>query len=632
MNKKELKQKIIDANTAYRFGNAVMSDNEFDSLVEQFQSSSTKSEYDEFRNSLNEGISTAKVKHPFVMGSLDKLKYEAKADLLKFYEKYVKELNISAKVDGISCRLHYEDGKLTSASTRGNGEFGEDITDKIKYVKCVPQVLGTGKVSGVCKKIDIRGELVILKDDFAEMTGFANPRNACAGIMNRKEWTKDDVSKVTFVAYTILGPNFEKEEQFALLSAWKSFKVAWNMTFSSHYYFSDRKLDLAEELYKYATQDFEYETDGLVLCDRRYKNEAKYRPDACVAFKINQLTATTTLIDVEWDGPSKDGFYIPVAILEPVELGGSVIERAHLHNLDFIASKGLMYGSKIEILKSGDIIPKVIKVIDNPKGCTPIQYPIICKCCLNELIRDGVNLRCCNKNCANQVLRRITYFIKKLGVKHSAEATLDNFGIHTFKQLLEFVPDKKYKSEVTLYNEMLAKVFTRSKQELLAAMNFEGLSEKSINKIVEFYGFDNIEKGIYNGYPTGIGEATLSKFKESILENLDIVNKFINDSRYKFIEDTQKSPVNTIDIIGSVCFTGKLNTMSRNEAEKLASEHGYEVKGGVNKGLTYLVTNDPNSGSSKNRKAKELGTKVITEDDFLKLIKASEIETDLDSL
>ena len=163
-------------------------------------------------------------------------------------------------------------------------------------------------------------------------------------------------------------------------------------------------------------------------------------------------------------------------------------------------------------------------------------------------------------------------------------------------------------------------------------MNFEDLGEILINKIVDFYGYSNIEAGKpYIGLPSGVGELTLQKFKDKILENLGYVNMFINDSRYNYLELTgDKSRINPFVNNGmSVCFTGKLMTMSRAEASKKAEAAGYEVKNGVNKGLTYLVTNDTESGSSKNRKAKELGTKVISEKEFLKLIETTQMDLNL---
>lgn len=626
MNKDDIKNKIVSANSAYRSGTPIMSDQAFDDLCDEYQKLVSEDEWNAFRDSLHEV--KGKVKHPFVMGSLDKLKYEEPEIVKQFIDKYCSWLNVSAKVDGISCRLHYDNGQLTSATTRGNGEFGEDITDKIDFVKFVPERLGTGKLAAKYKDIDIRGELVILKDDFAKMSGYANARNACAGIMNRKDFNRKDVAYVSFIAYTILGKEFNKEEQFALLKAW-GFNTAWNETFRP-YYFKDKKLDVVEELFKYASQDFEYDTDGLVICDGHYKNEDKYRPDACKAFKINQLIAETTIVDVVWEGPSKNGVMVPVAILEPVELGGATISRCSLYNHDFICKMKLMYGSRVKLMRSGDVIPKIVEVLENDgKLLTTIEVPTECPICGSSLDFSGVNPKCVNPQCEDKLLHQTVDFIKRLGVKSASEATLEKFNIKNIPDLLTFRANPKYKSEVKLESELLSKVFSRSKQELLAAMNFEDLGETLINKIVDFYGYDNIEAGKpYVGLPPGVGELTLQKFKDKILENLEYVNKFINDSRYNYLEVTGNDSANILKNGMSVCFTGKLNTMSRNKASKLAEDNGFEVRGGVNKGLTYLVTNDPNSGSSKNRKAKELGTKVITEDEFLKLCNSSDSNLD----
>lgn len=622
MTVKELKEKIIAANKSYRAGTPIMEDYEFDELVERYQSQVSEAEYENFRDSLHEV--KGKVKHPYILGSLDKMKSEKPDEVIKWLQKNIKtSMNISAKIDGISCRCHYENGKLVSASTRGNGTFGEDLTDKIKYVK------GVQKSISIKDPIDIRGELVILKSDFDTLADeFANPRNATAGIMNRKDWNKDDIEKVSFVSYTILGTAYSKAEQFSILKNEK-FDVAWNCDLN------DVKFDatLIEKLVEYAQQTHDYETDGLVICDSSYRNEAKYRPDACRAFKINQQIATTRILDVAFDGPSPNGTHCPVAILEPVELGGATISRATLHNLDIIDSLGLKYGSVVKLLRSGDVIPKIVALVSNPEGSSNIVLPKVCNCCGSELVRDGVNLRCVNKQCKEQILEQLTSFVKKLGVKGAAKKMLEKFGIATFDDLLKFTPDRSKKSEVKLYDELQLKIFSRSKKELLAAMNFNGLAETSINKIVEFYGFDNILAERYDGYPEGIGETTLRKFKYDVLENLIHVNKFLSDSRYNYIENTAESAGTAQSTKNgmSVCFTGKLNTMGRTEAEKKAVAAGFEIKA-VNKKLTYLVTNDPDTNSGKGKKARELGIRIISEKDFLKMIADNTLEQDVSEL
>lgn len=650
----ELKSIISSANKAYRSGNPTMSDQQFDDLVESLKKMLPDDEFNAFRDSLHE--TKGKVKHPFIMGSLDKLKYEEPEEVKKFVDT-CPGLNVSTKVDGISCRLHYEDGKLVSASTRGDGTWGEDITDKIQFVKGVPKILGTGKFGDEYKTIDIRGELVILKKDFETMEGFANPRNAVAGIMNRKDWKEDDVKNVSFIAYTILGDQFTKEAQFAYLSSWGGFNVAWN----EELLISDTRNKTADELaamlFKLASQEFEYETDGLVICASSYKNEAKYRPDNCKAFKINQQKAITRLIDIDWGNPSKNGVFCPVAILDPIELGGATITRASIYNIDFIQEKGLKYGSVVSLVRSGDVIPKILDVVENDSSCRDIVLPEVCNCCGSKLVRDGVNLVCKNKSCEDQVVNQLVLFIKNLGVKSASNATLKNFGITSFEKLVNFAPDKKYKSEVKLAQELVDKMFSRSKENLLCNMtSFDGLGETTLKKIISYYKKHGktVEDFMFScdprgyslntnmkmllvercGLPDGIGEATLDKFQDGLQEAYNNVMLIVNNSKYTGSTAPSDDPETARKRSNgwSVCFTGALKTMGRSEASKKAEEAGFEVKSGVSRGLTYLVTNDPSSGSSKNKKAKELGTKIITEEEFLKLLSDNTVEEDVANL
>ena len=623
----ELKKQIVAANKAYRDGCPTMSDQAFDDLCEELEKHIPKDEYAAFRDSLHEG--KGKVKHPFIMGSLDKTKREDPDEVIKFIGSYVKTtLNVSAKVDGISSRAHYENGKLMSLTSRGDGTYGEDLTAKMEFVKSLPKEIALKDT------IDIRGELVILNEDFEKMSGFANSRNACAGIMNRKDWKKEDVSNVSFVAYTILGQEFTKAEQFKLLKD-NNFIVAWNVNYANAVY---SKANIVEKLFEDASQDFPYPTDGLVICDSSYRNEDEYRPDACKAFKINQQIATTRLVDVEWSGPSKDGYFVGVGILDPVELGGACISRVSLHNLDIIDSLGLMYGSKVQIKRSGDVIPHIDTVVENDATCSKIELPSECPSCGSKLVRDGLNMRCVNHDCPEQVVHRLVNFIKKLGVKSASNATLMNFGITSFDKLLAFTPDKNYKSEVKLYDELYAKVFSQSKEKLLSAMNFIGLSETLIGKIVSFYGIEAIESSTFTAtvkaydLPNGIGELTIDAFIEGLPEALENMHKVVNDTRWHYVESAQNASRSKVECKGSICVTGSLKFGSRDKFLEFAKEHGYESKSGVSKGLTYLVNNDIASNSSKNRKAKALGIKIISEDDFMKIVNDNDLECGLDAL
>ena len=636
MNTEELKKQILAANKAYRDGHPIMSDQAFDDLCEKLEKSISKEEYASFRDSLHEG--KGKVKHPFIMGSLDKLKREEPEEVIKFVNSLGKSLNASAKVDGISCRASYRNGKLVAATTRGDGTFGENITDKAMFVNGLPHELRDEMSNAlIADDLEIRGELVILKNDFEKLNEledgkFANARNACAGIMNRKDWTEEEVKFVSFVPYTILGQEYTKNQQFQILDAIKGMSPAWHLEVD----IASIK-DIPELLFNWASQEFDYETDGLVICSPEYKNEDKYRPDACKAFKINQQIAETKLVDVVWEGPSKDGNFVGVGIVDPVELGGATISRVSLHNLDIIEQLGLMYGSTIILKRSGDVIPHIEYVKENGQNCKKIEPPTECPCCGSHLVRDGINMRCKNKKCSDQVIHRLVNFIKKLGVKSASNATLKNFGINSFEKLIMFEPNKSYKSEVKLYDELYGKVFSQSKEKLLGAMNFVGLSETSVGKIVDHYGYSLVESKsfkdeAYKSLPNGIGAITLDKFIEDLPEALSQVDMVVNDTRWHWTPSLSGPSKAKTSIKGSICVTGSLKFGSRNKFLEFALEHGYESKAGVSRGLTYLVNNDINSNSSKNRKAKELGIKILSEDDFMKIVEGNTLECSLDSL
>lgn len=258
--------------------------------------------------------------------------------------------------------------------------------------------------------------------------------------------------------------------------------------------------------------------------------------------------------------------------------------------------------------------------------------PLECPSCGSTLVRDGINLRCMNKNCPDQTIHQLVGFIKKLGVKSASNATLKNFGITSFEKLMSFVPDKKYKSEVKLYDELKEKVFTRSPEKLLGAMNFNGVAETLIDKLTSFYGMDAIESPdfktkAYASMPNGIGSLTLDKFIEDLPRALECIHMVMNDVRWCYSKDDQNSSRHNVETKGSICVTGSLAFGSRSKFLEFAKEHGYESKSGVSKGLTYLINNDINSNSSKNRKAKELGIKILSENDFMKIINSDEIES-----
>lgn len=358
-----LKEQIVAANVAYRKGAPIMTDQEYDDLLDSLKPTMSEDEYEEFVSSLNEGAVEqnvdGKVKHPFILGSLSKLKAEEPEIVKKWIKENIKTaMSVSAKVDGISSRAQYANGRLVSLTTRGDGYLGMDITSKAKYIKGLPKELKQN-FNG-----SIRGELVILKNDFELMKDkYANPRNACAGIMNRKDGDKkfneNELRCITFVPYTILGDGFDKETQFRILEN-LGFIPARNFIIKK----SDIGDDIVDILFDEAGSNDPYETDGLVICDIHWRNEEKYRPDECRAFKTNQSIGVTKVVGFDWGTPSANGKLTPVALLEPIQLAGTTVKRVTCNNVSYLEKMGIEIGKTVKIRKSGEIIPQILEVLD----------------------------------------------------------------------------------------------------------------------------------------------------------------------------------------------------------------------------------------------------------------------------
>ena len=267
----------------------------------------------------------------------------------------------------------------------------------------------------------------------------------------------------------------------------------------------------------------------------------------------------------------------------------------------------------------------------NLEMLAPWGVPTVCPSCGTPLKTTDIDVYCPNENCSAQVLLGLALTIKKLDIKNVSSASLENFGIKNFDDLLSFRPDKSYKSQKKFYEELESKFFNCPEEKLFLAMPFKGLSEILLGKIVDFYGVEFIkslqkdplkqEKMLQKGLPEGIGEAFLGKFCENLDKILEILNKITRDERFKNMPIVRRGDNKNGK---SVCFTGKLETIGRTQASILAEKAGYTVKSSVSKGLTYLVTNNIESGSTKAEKAKEFGTKIINESEFLKMSKTDE--------
>lgn len=638
-----LKNLIKHYNKLYREGNPAITDQQYDDLLDEYKSTVSIDEYNSFRESLFE--EKGKIKHPYVMGSLSKLKAEDQTSIKDWINKSGLQNNqflVMAKIDGMSCRLHYHNKKFVSATTRGDGEFGEDVTDKVKSI--IPATINLPFAD-----IDIRGELVITKENFDKIKqidpSFKNPRNTAVGIINRKD-DNSFLQYISFYAYEIMGNNitYRYQQLLDLISVFSTDNVV--KFISNVGYSSFENNDFALEAYSKLTAECPYEIDGLVICPMEYVSENKRIPDRMIAFKTNSMAETTMLVDIDWGMPSKDGRMVPVADVEPIELGGATISRVTCYNALWIKTSNLKYGSIIKILKSGDIIPKIVEFIGEVPGAKPIDFPESCPICGSKLEWKGVDLVCDNPNCLGKTSKHAEQFIKKLGVKNVSLKTLQKIGLTSIRDVIEFKPENKWNKNITpsivKFYEDLSNILRHSSiKKLLSCCNFPGISDKIFDKIWENIP-DELIKALqlanaqtYSGvigdirallpYENikGIGEASLGTFCKFLLPNYELIMGVKNMPGYSPLEDS----VNLISSTGeSICFTGNLESMSRNIASEKAKEIGLTVVNGVNKNTTYLVMANPNSMTSKAKKAREFGTKILSEEDFLNMIKGNRLD------
>lgn len=579
--------------------------------------------------------------HESPMLSLDKTKdREALRDWLNGHEAL-----LSWKLDGLTIVLTYENGTLSKAVTRGNGEVGEVVTNNAKtFINLPHKIAYKGKLI-------IRGEAVISYDDFnkineeipEEGAKYKNPRNLCSGSVRQLNNEITAKRNVRFIAFNYVSQggsdtDFKlRSEQFDFLKK-QGFEVV-----EYHKVTEDSILDKISYFAKMVA-NYPIPSDGLVLTyndieyGRSLGRTAKFPRDS-IAFKWADETANTHLIDMEWS-PSRTGLINPVAIFEPVELEGTTVSRASVHNVSIVKSLMLGIGDEISVYKANMIIPQIKENFTKSGNLT---IPKFCPAC-SEMTQikneNGVEtLYCVNEACPAKQIKRFSLFVSRDAMKIDglSEATLEKFiSVGFIKKLSDIYKLAEHKE---------------------AICNMDGFGDKSYEKLIA-----SIEKsrdvllpnliyalGILN---VGLSNAKIickafdydiEKIKNATVEEIavtDNIGDVIATSVFDFFHDSEKLSefnelVNELNIlipekketnsnIGGKTFviTGSLNTYeNRNALKDLIESLGGKVAGSVSAKTDYLINNDVTSNSSKNKKAKELNVQIISEEDFNELIK-----------
>lgn len=579
-----------------------------------------------------------KERHAQPMLSLDKTK---DVEQLKSWLGIQKGL-LSWKLDGLTIVLTYENGKLVKAVTRGNGEIGEVITNNAKVFQNVPLEI-TYKGTLI-----LRGEAVIKYSDFEEMNQtiedvdakYKNPRNLCSGSVRQLNNEITAKRKVNFYAFTLVQADDvdfknSRMEQINWLNS-LGFDTVENKIVTR---------DTMEEAVAYFAQKIEtYDlpSDGLVLVlddisyGRSLGTTAKFPRDS-IAFKWRDEIKETTLKEIEWSA-SRTGLINPVAIFEPVELEGTTVSRASVHNVSIMESLALGIGDTIKVYKANMIIPQIE---ENLTKSGTVEIPSECPVCGHQTEvknENGVkSLYCVNPQCLAKKIKSLSHFVSRnaMNIDGLSEATIEKFvqsGI--IKELADLYHLEEHKDEIVTMEgfgersyENLIKSIQDSKQvempNFIYALGIGNIGLSTAKLIVKRYGSDwDTIKSLtadqlvdVNGIGDVIAETFAAFFRDG--ERMEQVEHLVAELTFVVEESNEEKTLDGVNFV----ITGSVHHFANRDAVKdVIEKRGGKVTGSVTSKTNYLINNDNTSNSSKNKKAKELEIPIITEEEFLALI------------
>jgi DNA ligase (NAD+) len=615
-----------------------------------------------------------KIRHAVPMLSLDNAFSEE--DVTKFVDRIRRFLkipaedptafNAEAKIDGLSMSLRYEDGALVSAATRGDGTVGEDVTPNITTLEDVPKKLKGRNIPAVC---EVRGEVYMTKAAFLALnkrqaeageTIFANPRNSAAGSLRQKDVSITASRPLGFFAYAW-------GEMSEMPAGTQSGMLKW---FEKCGFITNplaKVVNSAEELIAFhseiglARAKLDYDIDGVVYkVDRLDWQErlgfVSRSPRWAIAHKFPAEQATTVLKDIEIQ-VGRTGALTPVAKLQPVGVGGVIVQNATLHNADEIARLDVRIGDTVTIQRAGDVIPQVLGIVPEkrPKGTKEYEFPKKCPCSLKTEVKrevnsageEGVRFRCSGEfACPFQKTEHLKLFVSRgafdidgLGAKQIdyffeegwIKEPADIFTLEARNGKLKLEEVEGY-GETSVRN-LFAAINSRreiSLERFIFALGVRHVGDTTARALARGYGtweaFHDAALAVAKGdeetrtemdaldqIGDTVIDALAAYFKEK--HNRDIVERLTKQVR---IQEAEKPASNTVVAGKTVVFTGSLEKMTREEAKAMAERLGAKTAGSVSKKTDYLVAG-PGAGS-KLDKAREAGVTVLTEDEWFALI------------
>ena len=576
-------------------------------------------------------------KHLQRLYSLDKAQNE---DELKDWlqrlikaEGYIPTLTAEFKFDGLTLNILYENGRLIKATTRGNGEVGEIITEQVKTIKKLPQTIS---YKG---KIEIQGEGIMRISAFNEYNKtvsepLKNPRNGAAGAFRNLDPNVTKSRNLSFFAYNIgyTEKTFETQTDVRKFLIEEGFETEGLFETISNDIEAMNYAKKVEEI----RETLDFPIDGIVfkVNDLKLRDEIGFTekfPKWALAYKFKPDEISTKLLDVVWQ-VSRSSKLNPIAILEPADFGGVVVQRATLNNYGDILKKKIRIKDRVFLRRSNDVIPEITGVAEADKDSKEIVKPTICPACGSGVIEKGAFLYCTNKtDCAPQIISTLTHFASKeaMDIVGLSEKTLEllynECGIKTVADIykitydelktLEGFQDKKINN--TLVSIQKSKNTTLDR--LVYALGIGGIGRKTAKDLVKkFKTLDSLYSASVEDFLTinGIGEilaVSLYEFFQKDTNRTLISELFDEGLTIQEIEEKQG-----IFSGETVVFTGSLESFKRSQAQKIVEDNGGEIAESISKGVTLVVAGE--SAGSKLDKARKLDIKIIDENTFKEML------------
>ena len=552
------------------------------------------------------------------------------------------EYVVEPKVDGLSVALEYEDGLFVRGATRGDGQVGEDVTENLRTGRSIPL-----KISDAPPRLIVRGEVYMPKKVFhalneeRERRGealFANPRNAAAGSLRQLDPKEAASRRLEIAVFNIQWPQEEFSTHLETLDYLrnKGFKVIPHYSCAQVSQATERITEIGE-----TRETFPFDIDGAVvkvnnLSQRAALGSTAKFPRWAAAYKYPPEVKPAQVVDIVIQ-VGRTGVLTPKAVLTPVRLAGTTVTNATLHNQDFISEKDIRIGDTVLVRKAGEIIPEVLSVVEDkrPEGTQPWFLPKTCPVCGAPVERDedGAHIRCTGAECPAQLLRNLAHFASRdaMDIEGLGIAVVENL---VNAQLVKTPGDLYFLKEEDV--AQLERMGKRSAKKLLAAL--EKSKEQDLSRLIYAFGIRQV--GQKAGKILAARFQTLENLQNATLEELTAVDD-IGEITARNILDWMASPQSRhlIDRLREAgvnmtaaeqgsdrrfegmtfVLTGTLEKFTRDEASEMIEARGGKSSGSVSKKTTYVVAGE--AAGSKLRKAQELGIPVLTEEEFLALLK-----------